>query len=206
MSPKSSAPVEDFTSMHQASESETENGNSEPMAQLARSFSLTRTYSTLSTNVSPFLVQGPLLDPKSPKFLPELWVKAMLHAFSQDPEKFPRHTAGVSWRNLNVHGFGDPTDYQKNVLNVAWRGPLSAFNWLANRKRKIRILNEFDGLVESGELLLVLGRPGRYGMNQSPPPMPFLTPVQRCLDPTQDHRWSYSWPPHGGLVRLQLSR
>ncbi|KAM0433852.1 hypothetical protein ACHAPT_003795 [Fusarium lateritium] len=161
MSPKSSPPIQDLTGLHQASESETENGNnSEPMAQLARSFSLTRTFSTLSTNVSPFLLQDPRLDPKSPNFLPEFWVKAMLHTFSQDPEKFPRHTAGVSWRNLNVHGFGDPTDYQKDVLNVAWRGPLGALNWLANRKRKIRILNEFDGLVESGELLLVLGRPG----------------------------------------------
>ncbi|UPK93852.1 hypothetical protein LCI18_004787 [Fusarium solani-melongenae] len=161
MSPTSSTPIEDFTGMHQASESETENGNNiEPMAQLARSFSLTRTYSTLSAGVSPFLLQDSRLDPKSPNFLPEFWVKAMLHAFSQDPEKFPRHTAGVSWRNLNVHGFGDPTDYQKDVLNVLWRSPLSALNWLANRKRKIQIINEFDGLVESGELLLVLGRPG----------------------------------------------
>ncbi|WAO94325.1 Hypothetical protein NCS54_01190400 [Fusarium falciforme] len=161
MSPTSSTPIEDFTGMHQASESETENSNNvEPMAQLARSFSLTRTYSTLSAGVSPFLLQDSRLDPKSPNFLPEFWVKAMLHAFSQDPEKFPRHTAGVSWRNLNVHGFGDPTDYQKDVLNVLWRTPLSALNWLANRKRKIQIIKEFDGLVESGELLLVLGRPG----------------------------------------------
>lgn len=177
MSPTSSTPIEDFTGMHQASESETENGNNiEPMAQLARSFSLTRTYSTLSAGVSPFLLQDPRLDPKSPNFLPEFWVKAMLHAFSQDPEKFPRHTAGVSWRNLNVHGFGDPTDYQKDVLNVLWRSPLGALNWLANRKRKIQIINEFDGLVESGELLLVLGRPGRYSMKSSPP-MLSLTPV-----------------------------
>ncbi|KAM5368274.1 hypothetical protein ACJZ2D_009640 [Fusarium nematophilum] len=143
------------------SESETCYGeSSEPMAQLARSFSLTRAFSTLSANVNPFLLEDSRLDPKAADFAPEYWVKAMLHAFSQDPDKFPRHTAGVSWRNLSVHGFGDPTDYQRDVLNVFWRGSLGAFNWLANRKRKVRILNDFDGLVRSGELLLVLGRPG----------------------------------------------
>ncbi|KAM0407508.1 hypothetical protein ACHAPD_012178 [Fusarium lateritium] len=131
-----------------------------PMAQLARRFSLTRTYSALSTNINPFLSKDARLDPKSPEFSPEYWVKAMLHAFSQDTGKYPRHTAGVSWRGLSVHGFGDPTDYQKDVFNVAWRGPLNAFNSFANRQQKINIINDFDGLVESGELLLVLGRPG----------------------------------------------
>jgi hypothetical protein len=147
----------------QIAESETSiEDASEPMAQLARRFSHTRTYSTLATNVNPFLAQDSRLDPKSPEFVPEYWVKALLHAFSQDPTKYPRHTAGVSWRSLSVHGFGDPTDYQKDVLNSAWRAPLDAFKWFANRKQKINIINDFDGLVKSGELLLVLGRPGRY--------------------------------------------
>ncbi|KAJ4116121.1 Multidrug resistance protein [Fusarium equiseti] len=143
------------------SESETslEEANG-PMVQLARRFSLTRTYSSISNNVNPFLSQDARLDPKSPEFSPEYWVKAMLHAFSQDPEKYPRHTAGVSWRGLSVHGFGDPTDYQKDVFNVAWRGPLKVFSWFANRQQKIQIIKDFDGHVESGELLLVLGRPG----------------------------------------------
>jgi ATP-binding cassette subfamily G (WHITE) protein 2 (PDR) len=146
------------------SESETsvDDTNVEPMAQLARRFSHTRTYSTLSTNINPFLAQDPRLDPKSSEFAPEYWARALLHAFSQDPSKYPRHTAGVSWRSLSVHGFGDPTDYQKDVFNAAWRGPLKALNWFSNRQKKINILNDFDGLVESGELLLVLGRPGRY--------------------------------------------
>jgi hypothetical protein len=101
--------------------------------------------------------------------VPEYWVKALLHAFSQDPNKYPRHTAGVSWRSLSVYGFGDPTDYQKDVLNSAWRAPLDAFKWFANRKQKINIINDFDGLVESGELLLVLGRPGRFDTHNSNP-------------------------------------
>ena len=147
------------------SESETSiDETTEPMAQLARRFSLTRTYSAISTNINPFLSQDARLDPKSLDFSPEYWVRAMLHVFSQDKEKYPRHTAGVSWRSLSVHGFGDATDYQKDVFNVIWRAALNAFNRFSNRQKKINIINDFDGLVESGELLLVLGRPGRYAI------------------------------------------
>ncbi|KAF5236734.1 hypothetical protein FANTH_11141 [Fusarium anthophilum] len=133
---------------------------SEPVLQLARRFSLTRTFSALSTNINPFLAQDSRLDPKSPDFEPESWVKALLHAFSKDPSKHPRYTAGVSWRNLGVHGFSDPTEFQKDVVNVIWRSPLAALDWFAKRKQKVKIISDFDGLVKSGELLLVLGRPG----------------------------------------------
>lgn len=70
--------------------------------------------------------------------------------------------AGVSYKNLNVHGFGQPTDYQKTFGNY----PLavtSLFDRLrgGKGKTKIQILRNFDGLVKSGEMLVVLGRPGR---------------------------------------------
>ncbi|KAF5975090.1 ABC transporter CDR4 [Fusarium coicis] len=132
----------------------------EPVLQLARTFSLTRTFSALSTNINPVLAEDSRLDPKSPEFQPESWVKALLHAFSKDPSKHPRYTAGVSWRNLSVHGFSDPTESQKDVLNVIWRSPLAALDWFAKSKQKVKIITDFDGLVKSGELLLVLGRPG----------------------------------------------
>ncbi|KAF5603178.1 ABC transporter CDR4 [Fusarium subglutinans] len=133
---------------------------SEPVLQLARRFSLTRTFSALSTNINPFLAQDSRLDPKSADFEPESWVRALLHAFSKDPSKHPRYTAGVSWRNLGVHGFSDPTEFQKDVVNFIWRSPLAALDWFAKRKQKVKIISDFDGLVKSGELLLVLGRPG----------------------------------------------
>lgn len=64
-------------------------------------------------------------------------------------------------RNLSVHGYGQPTDYQKTFGNY----PLEIaglFNRLTGRgKTKIQILRDFDGLVKSGEMLVVLGRPGR---------------------------------------------
>lgn len=131
------------------------------VATLARSFSLTRTFSSISPDSSPFLSEDSRLDPKSKTFSPELWVKTMLHAFAQDPAKFARHAAGVSWRNLDVHGYGDAIEYQKDVMNVLLRAPLIALNWFTNRRKKVQILSGFDGLVKSGEMLLVLGRPGR---------------------------------------------
>ncbi|KAJ7128069.1 ABC-2 type transporter-domain-containing protein [Mycena filopes] len=102
------------------------------------------------------------LDPRSEKFDINAWLKSVMAIVSRDPENFPTRTAGVSFRNLHVHGVGSPTDYQKTVGNV-WLGVVSSVRVLfgmGNGKRKIQILRDFDGLVKSGELLVVLGRPG----------------------------------------------
>jgi hypothetical protein len=105
----------------------------------------------------------PELDPNSESFNQKKWVKNLLHITSRDPEKYPRRTAGVTFRNLNAYGFGTAADYQADVFNT-W---LKAFGymrgWLGLRKkRRIDILRDFEGLVKSGEMLVVLGRPGRY--------------------------------------------
>ncbi|KAI1102526.1 ABC-2 type transporter-domain-containing protein [Jackrogersella minutella] len=127
------------------------------VATLARS--LTRE-TTHYQDVNPFLDSHPELDPNSPQFNARKWTKTLLHAFSQEPEKYPRPPVGVSWRSLSVHGFGKDTDYQKDILNILLRAPLIAREWISHRQRKIQILDDFDGLVRSGEMLLVLGRPG----------------------------------------------
>ncbi|KAJ7910672.1 ABC-2 type transporter-domain-containing protein [Mycena leptocephala] len=100
--------------------------------------------------------------PLSEKFDINAWLQSVMHITSRDPDNFPRRTAGVSFRNLNVHGVGSPTDYQKTIGNI-WLGALTSVRgWLGMRtgKRKIQILRDFDGFVKSGELLVVLGRPG----------------------------------------------
>ena len=178
----------------------------EPVLQLARTFSLTRTFSALSTNINPFLAQDSHLDPKSPDFEPESWVKALLHTFSKDPSKHPRYTAGVSWRNLSVHGFSDPTEFQKDVFNVVWRSPLAALNWFAKRKQKVKIISDFDGLVKSGELLLVLGRPGRYVINDCNHYCDSNIKLQWCFYTSQNDRWAYSRLTPRRLIRVQLPR
>ncbi|POS78197.1 hypothetical protein DHEL01_v203413 [Diaporthe helianthi] len=133
----------------------------ERIAELARSFSQTaaRIPSTQQHD-NPFHSPVPSLDPNSPDFDARKWISALLHAFSKNPDQYPRQPLGVSWRYLGVHGFGSDTDYQKNMMNVLWRAPLIAKEWISSRNQKIQILRDFNGLVNSGELLLVLGRPG----------------------------------------------
>jgi ATP-binding cassette, subfamily G (WHITE), member 2, PDR len=113
--------------------------------------------------VNPFLdsAGNPLLEPHSGKFNARAWCKALLAIQSRDPERYPNRTAGIAYKNLSVHGFGQPTDYQKTFGNY----PLetgSLFQRLIGRRQqtKIQILRDFDGLVRSGEMLVVLGRPG----------------------------------------------
>lgn len=115
------------------------------------------------TAANPFL--GPVepqLDPHSAEFSLKAWLQAVMNIASRDPERYPKGVAGVAYRNLSAHGQGNPTDYQKTFGNY----PLELFKWaksLAGKesKTRIQILRDFDGLVKSGEMLVVLGRPGR---------------------------------------------
>jgi ATP-binding cassette subfamily G (WHITE) protein 2 (PDR) len=139
---------------------DTDEKNDVGVAHLARQFtreSIRRSHSV----INPFFSSDPELDPNSPAFSPSHWARALLHAISRDADRYPTRTAGISHRDLSVHGFGTDMDYQKDVLNVLLGGPEIAMNWMGKRGGKTQILKDFDGLVRSGEMLLVLGRPGR---------------------------------------------
>lgn len=58
----------------------------------------------------------PILDPGSGHFKPEVWVRTLIGLQSRDPERYPQRVAGIGYKNLNVHGFGSLTDYQKYVI------------------------------------------------------------------------------------------
>ena len=136
-------------------------GEEKAVTDLARQITLQSIKTPAGDYVNPFLgTDDPQLDPRSAKFSPQAWTKTLVGIQSRDPERYPTRVAGVSYRGLNVHGFGTPTDYQKTFGNY----PLaiaSIFNKLTGRgKTKIQILRDFDGLVKSGEMLVVLGRPG----------------------------------------------
>lgn len=98
------------------------------------------------------------LNPNGPNFSARAWAKAVVDMATGEGHRF--RTAGVAFQNLNVYGFGSPTDFQKDVLNV-W---LEAVGFLrritGHGKRRIDILRGFDGLVRQGEMLVVLGPPG----------------------------------------------
>jgi ATP-binding cassette subfamily G (WHITE) protein 2 (PDR) len=100
------------------------------------------------------------IDPTSSNFSYKSWLQNFTSFTSSEPTRYPRLTSGLSFSNLSVYGQRSPTDYQKDVLNI-----LLSFSSLFRRiagthAQSIEILHSFDGLVNSGELLLVLGRPG----------------------------------------------
>lgn len=68
---------------------------------------------------------------------------------------------GVSFHELNVHGYTDSTDHQKSMGNL----PLFLLKRLGyfiglRRSKRVAILQQCNGVVHGGEMLLVLGRPG----------------------------------------------
>ena len=127
--------------------------------QLAREFTEQKTYSTTGEN--PFAAEpGSILDPNGEHFHARAWCTAMLQMHTEDKQAHPLRTLGVAFSNLNVHGFGSDTDYQKSVGNV-WLEAISLAKKVTGRhQRKIEILQSLDGLVEAGEMLVVLGPPG----------------------------------------------
>lgn len=148
----------------------TEEQSAYAIHELARQVSNTSSIDSInstSTLVNPFYSQAtfgssPKLNPSSSEFNPKAWVKSVLAIQSRDPERYPSRSAGVSFSNLHVHGFGSPTDYQKTVGNVPldYLGNLLRTLGVGRKLKKIQILKDFEGLVKSGEMCLVLGRPG----------------------------------------------
>ncbi|TPX53609.1 hypothetical protein PhCBS80983_g06254 [Powellomyces hirtus] len=100
------------------------------------------------------------LDPNSPDFNAREWAKATVRLHARDPERRPMRTAGFAFRSLNVFGYGSETDYQKTVGGI-FSDVIGMFkNRFGSGRRKIQILQNFVGVVHSGELLVVLGPPG----------------------------------------------
>ena len=149
------------------------------IVEVARS--LSRVSREHSRGVNTFLdpTSRPDLDPHSERFSAKRWVSNMLDVCSRDPERYPRRSAGVSFRNLNVFGYGSAVDYQTNVGNM-W---LKGVGWVQrtlgwDHNVRIDILRNFEGFVRSGEMLVVLGRPGRF--------VPCLTPNLTIYLPWQN--------------------
>ena len=136
-----------------------ESASEHKVHELARAYTGTSIYSTTTHN--PFDPPADSrLDPRSPNFSARAWAKSFLKLQSRDPDKYPMRTAGVAFKNLNVFGFGAATDYQKSVGNIFFEAVGLTRKLLGVGQRRIDILQDFEGLVESGEMLVVLGPPG----------------------------------------------
>lgn len=127
----------------------------------SHSLALVRSTSFADPQVNPFLDTHPALDPCSPDFNARIWARPLIRHSAEDPDRYPRHVSGVAYRNLGVHGYGEGTDYQRTVLNLPLQALAMLRNLIAPRYRRVDILRGFDGLIDTGEMLLVLGRPGR---------------------------------------------
>jgi len=101
------------------------------------------------------------LDPTGPCFSAQEWTQTYHRLRTVAADGSSPRTISVAYKNLNVCGFGTPTDYQKTIANVAL-GMLALFRNVIGRGRKQRldILRDLEGVVHSGEMLCVLGPPG----------------------------------------------
>lgn len=101
------------------------------------------------------------LDPRSPTFDGRSWVKAFVDLYNSSLPARPR-SLGVAFRNLTVYGDTSGARHQTSAGNIF----LSAIESVARRlggvqrSKQVTILQDFEGVLDEGELLLVLGPPG----------------------------------------------
>ena len=100
----------------------------------------------------------PRLDPENPEFDTYIWARFFVRALDEDGIK--RTKAGYTFKNLSVSGSGSALSFQEtvgSVLTTLFR-PAELFG--SGKQPRKQILKSFNGIVRSGELLVVLGRPG----------------------------------------------
>lgn len=101
-------------------------------------------------------VDSPEFDPSHESFNFFLWIRKFLQTMEQQGVKIVR--TGFTFRNLNVSGTGSALQLQQTVGSTL----LAPFRFkeMFGHPPEKRILRNFNGHVDSGEILLVLGRPG----------------------------------------------
>ncbi|KAK6380318.1 hypothetical protein LTS17_005507 [Exophiala oligosperma] len=101
----------------------------------------------------------PRLDPENESFDFRFWSTTFMQLVKEDV--LHRTTVGFSFKGLTVSGSGSNLELQKTVASP-WmalaRLPMVLFT--RRQPQPKVILNNFNGSVERGQMLLVLGRPG----------------------------------------------
>lgn len=109
---------------------------------------------------SPFqAAPGGPCDPNSPNFSSKVWMSSFYNLHLEEAEVQHRNR-GVAFRNLSVHGFGSATDFQKTVGNIYLDAIPMISRLFGNPGNKVQILRDFEGVLNSGEMVCVLGPPG----------------------------------------------
>jgi hypothetical protein len=101
-----------------------------------------------------------VLNPRGERFNARAWAKTIAKVANDRGEEFRR--VGLCFQNLNVFGYGTPTDFQKDVGNVwlALPGVVRRFFSSSAGQSRIDILRDFNGIIRPGEMCVVLGPPG----------------------------------------------
>lgn len=99
-----------------------------------------------------------LLNPERKEFDLYQWLRKVVSELRD--QGIPRKQSSVYFRNVRVTGTGAAMQLQQTVggLATALLRPRETFN--IGTKTPKQILKQFDGTLNSGELLIVLGRPG----------------------------------------------
>ncbi|PHH82187.1 hypothetical protein CDD82_6745 [Ophiocordyceps australis] len=98
------------------------------------------------------------LNPESPDFDLHRWLQRFMGQLQE--QGMADHKTGVVFRQLDVLGSGSALQLQHTV-GSALMAPLRVGELFSfGNKHPKHILHGFEGLVKSGELLVVLGRPG----------------------------------------------
>ncbi|CDH14452.1 probable Pleiotropic ABC efflux transporter of multiple drugs [Zygosaccharomyces bailii ISA1307] len=102
------------------------------------------------------------LDPNSDQFQSKEWVRNMSRLMSADPDYYKPYSLGCCWRNLSAYGASADVAYQQNAANMPFQLLQMAYRYIRPSRDgdTFQILKPMDGLINPGELLVVLGRPG----------------------------------------------
>ncbi|KAJ0415291.1 ABC-2 type transporter-domain-containing protein [Aspergillus carlsbadensis] len=118
-------------------------------------------YGRRVSTTSTFDTNDPRLDPSKPDFDYQLWSQQALRSMVRSGITPP--ILGLVFENICVSGAGSALQYQETLTStfgIPFRKALDLLSHSKPHSQRRRILNGFDGLLKSGELLLVLGRPG----------------------------------------------
>ncbi|KAM0270056.1 hypothetical protein ACHAQH_009556 [Verticillium albo-atrum] len=140
-----------------------EEGDRRELRRIATAMSQQRRQSMASLPedqvASPFESDGdPAMDPTSKSFDLKKWLQNIMSALQQ--EGISLKSAGVAFKDLSVSGTGDALQLQQTVGSVL-QAPLKLGEHFSFAKKEPKpILHSFNGLLNTNELLIVLGRPG----------------------------------------------
>lgn len=100
----------------------------------------------------------PKLDPSSKEFDLGKWLQLRIQNMEGAGKSLKR--AGVAYKDLSVSGTGAAMRLQQTVGSFLMAPARLGEHISFGSKKPKPILHRFDGLMKSGELLIVLGRPG----------------------------------------------